>query len=45
MTLPAFKVLKPQILSEALDMLATESEAFPVAGGTNLGTGNADYFM
>ena len=36
MTLPAFKFLKPQTFAEALDMLATESGAFPVAGGTNL---------
>lgn len=36
MALPAFKYLKPQTLTEALDMLATESGAFPIAGGTNL---------
>ena len=36
MALPAFTFLKPQSLAEALDMLATESGAFPVAGGTNL---------
>lgn len=36
MALPAFTFLKPQSLTEALDMLTSESGAFPVAGGTNL---------
>ncbi len=36
MPLPAFKYLKPDSLAEALDMLATEPGAFPIAGGTNL---------
>ena len=36
MTLPAFDVLKPQTLSGALDMLAADPKAFPIAGGTNL---------
>lgn len=36
MTLPAFKYLKPDSLAEALDMLATEPGAYPIAGGTNL---------
>jgi len=36
MALPAFTFLKPQSLAEALELLATESGAFPVAGGTNL---------
>ena len=36
MTLPAFKLLKPQTLVEALELLAKESGAFPIAGGTNL---------
>ena len=36
MALPAFTFLKPQSLAEALELLTTESGAFPVAGGTNL---------
>ena len=34
--LPAFKFLKPETLREALEILATTPQAFPVAGGTNL---------
>ncbi|MBU1049637.1 xanthine dehydrogenase family protein subunit M [Candidatus Bipolaricaulota bacterium] len=36
MTVPAFNYLKPDSLAEALDMLATEPGAYPIAGGTNL---------
>ena len=36
MVLPAFELLRPQSLEEALKLLATESGALPVAGGTNL---------
>lgn len=36
MTLPAFELLKPQTLTEALEMLAADSDALPIAGGTNL---------
>jgi len=36
MTLPAFDVLKPQTLDEALEMVAKDPQAMPIAGGTNL---------
>lgn len=36
MVLPEFELLRPQSLEEALELLATESGALPVAGGTNL---------
>ena len=36
MTLPAFELLKPESLREALELLASESGAFPISGGTNL---------
>jgi len=36
MTLPAFELLKPQTLREALKMLAADPSALPIAGGTNL---------
>lgn len=34
--LPKFKFLRPGTLAQALELLATESGVFPVAGGTNL---------
>ena len=36
MTLPAFELLKPQTLREALEILEATPKAFPIAGGTNL---------
>ncbi|TFH07652.1 MAG: FAD-binding protein, partial [Candidatus Atribacteria bacterium] len=34
--LPAFELLKPRTLEEALELLAAEPSALPIAGGTNL---------
>ncbi len=36
MSLPAFDLLRPKTLSEALDQMADHPGAFPIAGGTNL---------
>jgi CO/xanthine dehydrogenase FAD-binding subunit len=36
MSLPAFSLLRPKTLSEALDQMADHPGAFPIAGGTNL---------
>ena len=36
MALPTFELLKPKTLEEALELMAAEPGAFPVAGGTNL---------